>query len=167
MSLRRCIYQDTSLCKRHGGSGASHHSSDYKHPLEHVPTLLSKGVVTETLDSLHVYVDEDTAHRALSVDLPMRAVYKSLFNFDLYTDEGRQAFLDILPVADAEIVKDVYSSIWPSSMGTKTVDTKLLKLQIVGYLHDLETTRSAGPVPEGDGAGRLETAVPEEQVLEG
>lgn len=137
MTLRRCIYTESSVCQRHGGSGASHHHAAYVHPYhrEDVPVSLQKSV--ETMDTLHIHAEDEYAHRVLSVGFHDRdQVIKGLFNFDLTTPEGVSSLLEILPIADDSIVQDVYASIWPSSSGTKTVDTKLLKLQIMGYLHD-------------------------------
>lgn len=137
MTLRRCIYAESSVCKRHGGSGASHHQASYVHPYhrEDVPVSLQKSY--EGVDSLHIHAEDEYAHRVLSVGFHERdQVVKGLFNLDLTTPDGIASLLEILPIADDSIVQDVYASIWPSSSGTKTVDTKLLKLQIIGYLHD-------------------------------
>jgi len=67
---------------------------------------------------------------------------KSFFDFDLISEEGLQKLLNLLPVLDYEIVKDVVESMWPAypTDGLNPATTRMeLKGFILDYLNEINT----------------------------
>jgi hypothetical protein len=62
-------------------------------------------------------------------------VSKSLFNFDLSTEEGITRLLDLLPIMSDEIVQEIYQRIWVG-YPKENIVVRIAKLEIRGYLMD-------------------------------
>lgn len=66
---------------------------------------------------------------------PMDALEKSMYSFTFTTVEGVQSFLELLPVLDESIIKEVYSEIFPG-YPTNTLPMRVARVELEGYLKD-------------------------------
>lgn len=146
MTLRRCIHANSAVCRRHGGSGSSHHATGYTHPYAHKPIRVTSETVSEPFSDLHVYVDTNAAHRALGVDMPCdHYVNKGTISVDMSSADDVESLLTILPIADEQIVRELYLSIWPEASSAESLNPRLMRLQIIGYLHDVYAPPQSTP----------------------
>jgi len=86
--------------------------------------------------------DEYTAEQILSLD-PSTLVnsadfmLKSMYDFDLETDEGVNKLLSLLPILDSDIVRTVVQEIWPGyDVSSETYNPDLARLEVRGFLLD-------------------------------
>lgn len=84
--------------------------------------------------------DDDLAKSLLSVSLdkgvnPREVVSKSLYNIDLESVQGVSRLLELLPILDPEIVKEVYQEIFPG-YPTDDLSDRVAKTELKGYLLD-------------------------------
>lgn len=62
---------------------------------------------------------------------------KSMYEFDLDSEEGVNRLLELLPILDPEIVKTVMQEVWPGyPTDSLTFDNNLARAEIRGYLLD-------------------------------
>lgn len=167
--IQPCVYGGGATCERQGGSGEASHSAGYVHPIPSVRELgrpagdpvepLSKGG-EHFLPDLEGLFDDDFSKSVLGVSMDtaihaLEVVKKSLYDFDLTSEDGVLKLLNLLPIMDREILADVAGEIWPGYPAQDN-NPKLLRLEIKGYLMDYldgHGTRSAETVPEGLGGG--------------
>ncbi len=179
-----CTYGGGLACERQGGSGEASHGAGYVHP---IPTLrelgrpagdpvtpLQKGA-EHHLPELEAFFDDDFSKSVLGVSLDtaihaLEVVKKSLYDFDLDSEEGVIKLLELVPIMDREILADIAGEIWPG-YPAQDLNPKLLRLEIKGYLMDYldgHGTQEAETVPEGLGEptgaeeGGQEEGAPEE-----
>jgi hypothetical protein len=182
--INLCPYGGGQSCERQGGSGESSHGAGYVHP---VPTITELGqpvgdCVTPLykgneyhLSHLESFFEDGFSKSVLGVSLDtvthaLDVVKKSLYDFDLDSEEGVTKLLELLPVMDREILADIAGEIWPG-YPAQDLNPKLLRLEIKGYLMDYldgHGTQEAETVPEGLGEsagaeeGGQEEGTPEE-----
>jgi len=148
--ISRCVHGGGSSCRQQGGSGVASHARAYVHPY---PTTLEvglpvgdyvepvqKAIRSVRLDKIQELFDEDNARYALDTYVHsganiVRTVRKSLYNFDLETNEGVHKLLELLPVLDVAILQEVAGEIWPGYPAQET-DPDLLRGEVLGYLLD-------------------------------
>jgi hypothetical protein len=108
------------------------------------------------LSGLEEFFDEDLSKSVLGVSFDevvcaIDVVKKSLYDFDLESTEGVTKLLELLPIMDPEILRDIAGEIWPG-YPTQDADAKLLRLEIKGYLMDYLDgygQEEAATAPEG------------------
>jgi len=148
--LRKCIYGGGGDCSRQGGDGSLHHREGYVHPY---PTLeeaghplgefISKSQSTEQIHSLADFTidfDEDASTQILSLEISKNIIdveelIKSLYEFDLESEEGIQKLLELMPILDPDIIVDLVEKIWPGYV-VYQADPDLLRAEVQGYLLD-------------------------------
>lgn len=148
--ISKCVYGGGDSCKRQGGSGEGSHSSGYVHPY---PTIREVGqpagdpveTLNKTerhvgLEGLTEFFDEDLSAAVLSVSLDaaihaVDVVKKSLYDFDLESDDGVTKLLELLPIMDQQILVDIAGELWPG-YPAQDQHAKLLRWEIRGYLID-------------------------------
>ena len=147
--LRKCIHGGGSGCSRQGGDGSLKHGADFVHPY---PTIDEAGLPvgdfveksyssqeTHSLSDFTIDFDEDNTSAIMSLVLSkgidVGDLIKSLYDFDLETEEGIRKLLGLLPVLDPEIVVDLISKIWPG-YAVQEEDPDLLRAEVKGYLLD-------------------------------
>lgn len=147
--LKSCTYGGGSSCQKQGGDGSTAHGAGYVHPFPHLSELgepvgdevapLSKAERTVSVLGLDSFFDEDMAEEVLRLSLSdMIAVdrlAKSLYDFDIDTEDGIKKLLELLPVLDPEIIIDVMEEIWPGYVADD-VDPDLMRAEIKGYFLD-------------------------------
>ncbi len=147
-----CVHGGGDACKRQGGSGAASHARGYVHPY---PTLAETGqpvgdavepvqksgdTRVMRLADIQEFFDEDLSKSVLGtyvhqgVDV-VDMVRKSMYDFDLDSDEGIQKLLGLLPIMDVVIMQDIAGEIWPGYPAQDT-DPDMLRAEIRGYLID-------------------------------
>lgn len=147
-----CRYGGGHLCKRQGGAGSVVHSSGYVHPrptLEEVGKAigdpvepLTKGPAEIVPAGLDGFFNEDSASAALGVAFSeavnVTALIKgSLYDFDLTSEEGVTRLMELLPIIDRDILKEITQEIWPGyPVNDETFDDKFARNEIRGYLLD-------------------------------
>lgn len=136
-----CVHGGGVSCRKYGGSGSSVHTANYVHPIANVvENLLVKSVsehasVTTHLPDLEDIQDESIAKAYLDLDVPFD-ISKSIYHFDLNTEEGVDRLLEFLPIIDSEILKEIYVEIFPEypvDDPSKWSD-RIARLEIKGYL---------------------------------
>jgi len=149
MMLRKCIHGGGSSCSRQGGDGSLQHRADFVHPY---PTIDEAGLPvgdfvekshssqeTHSLSDFTIDFDEDNTSAIMSLVLSkgidVGDLIKSLYDFDLETEEGIRKLLGLLPVLDPEIVVDLVEKIWPG-YAVQEEDPDLLRAEVKGYLLD-------------------------------
>jgi hypothetical protein len=101
-------------------------------------------------------LDNDTAEAMLNLAdgrlvQGAKLLMKSMYDFDFETPEGIERFLSLLPVMDAEIIKDVMMEIWPGYPAE--IDARRHRLEIRGYLKDyLDQHEQDAALESGDDA---------------
>lgn len=166
--IHSCTYGGGTACERQGGSGEASHSIGYVHPMPtsqelgvpagDVVTSLSKGG-EYIVDHLEDLFDDDLSKSVLGVSMDsaihaLEVVKKSLYDFDLDTEDGVLKLMELLPIMDPEILTAIAGEIWPGYPAQDN-NPKLLRLEIKGYLMDYldgHGTRSAETAPEGLGS---------------
>ena len=155
--LQICIHKGGSSCRNHGGDGSSFHESGYIHPFVSGSELseglspIDKSLLDAPRTSRKVEIpalesefDEDAAISMLGVTLDQGVtksltdldfLSKSLFDFDLVTEEGLVKFLNLLPVIDFDIIKEVMEAIWPA-YPTDGLSSSTARLELKGFILD-------------------------------
>lgn len=102
---------------------------------------LEKAARRVTFD-LPSFFDDEAARSVLelSVDTlvsPNNLLLKSMYEFDLDSEQGINRLLELLPILDTEIVKTVVQEIWPGyPVDSLTFDHSLARAEIRGYILD-------------------------------
>lgn len=92
---------------------------------------------------------------------------KSMYDFDLDSEDGIVRLISFLPILDPEIIKQVLTEIWPGyPVDSLTFDNNLARAEIKGYLLDFlggHGTEAADidSTDEGEPDGGAETPSPE------
>lgn len=147
--LEKCIYKGGLACRRQGGDGSLQHSSEYTHPfptvkelgepLEEPPQPINKASRVVNVPDLNLMFDEDLAKSVLQLPfaeaLEAEDVIKSLYDFDLTSDEGVNKLMELLPIMDPDILSDVMEEIWPGYV-VDDLPPDLMRAEIKGYLMD-------------------------------
>lgn len=145
--LSKCAVGGGSDCKRHGGTGHTHHASDYVHPFRAasevgefiggytVHTPVSKSCFSSPVFS--EFFDDEAAStflsHAMDPAVSSSSLAKSLYGFDLSDEENILKILEILPVMDPSLVGRLAATIWPGYTPEEP-DPELLRLEVRGYL---------------------------------
>lgn len=93
------------------------------------------------LEDLEKHFDDDLAEQMLGLHLgdgtvsSLDLLSKSIYDFDLETDEGIEKLLTLLPVLDPEIVLQIVQEIWPG-YPPENFEVHRFRLEIKGYLLD-------------------------------
>lgn len=185
--LKKCIYGGGDLCKRQGGDGALDHGADYAHSF---PTTAEIGGPVGDFVSksqfaapstphgigLEVDFDEDKSTAILNLEIykgivDVADLIKSLYDFDIESEEGVIKILELLPIMDAAIVVELMEKIWPGYV-VEDADPELLRAEIRGFFLDyldgqfedagtFEPTDldTLGTAPEGEEADEDEVGV--------
>lgn len=144
-----CTHGGATHCQRQGGTGVSSHAKGYVHPFPTSvevgdplgsPTRVAEGHVVKALEMgpfLGNEQSQDTLELQVSemVD-PESLIRKSIYNFDVDTPEGIAGLLAVLPIMDPEILKEVYTEIFPGYPTDEKFEPKLARKEIRGYLLD-------------------------------
>lgn len=147
--LRKCIYGGGGDCSRQGGDGSLRHRDGYVHPyptVEEAGHPLGEFVKSQSSEQTHsladfsIDFDEDASTQILSLEISKSIIdvedlIKSLYEFDLESEEGIQKLLELLPVLDPEIVVELVEKIWPGYV-VEEADPDLLRAEVQGYLLD-------------------------------
>ena len=75
----------------------------------------------EAVDILRLYVSKPDI------------IKKSVYTFDLESEEGAQSFLNLVPVLDIDILKQAFEHIFPQ-YDTTNLDLKRARAEIRGYI---------------------------------
>lgn len=148
-SFSPCVHGGADSCERQGGSGSAAHAEGYQHPFPTSgevgdpiggPVLVDDGRVTKSLD-MGAFLDNAQAEECLGLQVSQMVnseylVRKSIYNFDVETQEGVLGLLAVIPILDPEILKEVYTEIWPGSPTDDNFEPKLARGEIRGYLLD-------------------------------
>ena len=156
-SLDICIHKGGHVCRNHGGSGSAFHEGGYVHPFLNGAELAGRNELTKAqlfesvgqqrdveIAALESEFDDSAAISMLGISLNKgvsRAIQdkdlllKSFFDFDLVTEEGLVKFLNLLPVIDFEIIKEVMESIWPA-YPTEGINSATARMELKGFLLD-------------------------------
>ncbi len=102
---------------------------------------VTKAIRTVLLD-LPEFFDDETAGEVLqlSVDDVVSSgnlLLKSMYEFDLDSEDGVSRLLELIPLLDPEILKTVMQEIYPGyPVDSLTFDNSLARAEIQGYLLD-------------------------------
>ena len=147
--LRTCTLGGGKACRRQGGDGSLQHTAEYIHPFVHPSelsapvggevrvcadeprTVLIKGLESSFHDEEADVVVSLPIEDLISVD----QLCKSMYDIDLDSSEGALRLLELLPIMDVEILKDIAQEIWVGYVVTEE-EPELLRAEIKGYLMD-------------------------------
>lgn len=88
------------------------------------------------------FFDDSLAEEVLSLSLddliqPNNLLLKSMYDFDVESEEGVSKLLELIPIIDPDILKTLMQEIWPGyPVDSLTFDTNLARAEIRGYLLD-------------------------------
>lgn len=147
--LRKCIYGGGDACQRQGGDGTLEHGVEYVHPFTTsaevggpVGDFIEKSDYLTTQNhaiSLDVDFDEDKAFGVLSLDISkgidVADLIKSLYDFDIESEEGIIKLMELLPIMDGVIIVELVEKIWPG-YAVEKADPDLLRAEVKGFLLD-------------------------------
>ncbi len=148
-SFGPCVHGGAASCKRQGGSGAAAHAKGYSHPFPTTSEVgapvgdashVDEGRITKSLE-LGPFLDNSQSQDTLELQVSEAVdseslVRKSIYNFDVETNEGIQGLLAVIPILDPEILKEVYTEILPGYPTDENFDTKMARKEVRGYLLD-------------------------------
>lgn len=161
-----CIHGGGHNCRKQGGTGDLVHGPNYmhKHPhaLEYGSTFVDIGQLPQipaTLSkSLDAYFeDEDVALELLQTG--SEPMSKALYHFDLNDIEGIYRILELLPVLDDEVVRDVYSVVFPNYPvdDDEHFNLRMARIELRGFFMDylanygeIETTEDTATNAAGE-----------------
>ncbi len=107
-------------------------------------TPLEKSARRIDLD-LPEFFDDEVASDVLSLRVDevissSNLMLKSMYEFDLDSEEGVVRLISLLPILDPEILKTIMQEIWPGyPVDSLTFDNSLARAEIEGYLLDFLT----------------------------
>lgn len=147
--LSKCIYGGGTDCSRQGGDGSLQHGNTYTHPY---PMIEEAGYPvgdfvkavhveeqTHSISDFTIDFDEDNTSAIMSLvlskSIDVSDLIKSLYEFDLDTEEGIRKLLSLLPVLDPSIVVELVEKIWPG-YAVEQAEPELLRAEVKGYLLD-------------------------------
>lgn len=153
--LENCIHKGGISCRNHGGSGSAFHEGGYVHPYLSKSEIrigsISEGEGFEVLQKRNVEItalesefDDDAAISMLGIVLNKSIssaiserdlLMKSFFDFDLVTAEGLIKFLNLLPLIDFDIVKEVMEAVWPA-YPTDGLNSSTARMELKGFILD-------------------------------
>lgn len=148
--LRKCIYGGGDGCSRQGGDGSRQHGNTFVHPYPSIEEagrpvgsfVKSANPMDETpqyIADFNIDFDEDNTSAIMSLvlskSIDVEELIKSLYDFDLETEEGIEKLLELLPIMDPDIVVEMVEKIW-SGYTVDQADPDLLRAEIKGYLLD-------------------------------
>lgn len=147
--LRKCIYGGGDSCSRQGGDGSLQHGNTFIHPYPTIkevgdpvgPFVKSAHATEEThsIANFTIGFDEDNTSAIMSLvlskSIDVDDLIKSLYDFDMETEEGIVKLLGLLPIMDPDIVVEMVEKIWPG-YAVDQADPDLLRAEIKGYLLD-------------------------------
>lgn len=147
--LRKCVYGGGDSCTRQGGDGSLQHSREYLHDYPSIGEIggpvgdfVSKSSAYEEtylLDDFVIEFDEENSAELLSLELSkginVNELFKSLYDFDLETEEGVMKLMELIPVLDSIILVDLVEKIWPG-YAVEAEEPELLRAEIKGFLLD-------------------------------
>lgn len=184
--MRRCVYNGKEDCIKQGGTGSFVHPNGYIHNFPTIketgePVSYNKSYETnpeqldaaENLPGLIKSFDEEKSTELLNAMVnpfidTVGLVKKSIYDFDLETDDGITKILELLPIMDFQVVQDIAGEIWPG-YPTQDANPELLKMEVRGYLidylYDGHGRRRSGDsgVSEGMGTETEEGTEPQEE----
>lgn len=172
--LHKCTLGGGSACKNQGGDGSTFHKSGFLHPFPSVyegiqvsdpcsPLSKSLEDVCVDLVDLEDDFDDDLSKAMLGIHLgtvfnTQSFISKALYEIDLDSPEGITKVLELLPILDPEILKVIYSDIFPGYDANK-LSPRIMRIEIRGYLMD--SLEALGERPAGS------EATAEDSVSEG
>lgn len=145
-----CVHGGGTACKRQGGSGCTVHKAGYIHPfpmLEDLEKIVkatpedpsAKGNKTFNVPEMEPDV-EDTENAESILDAPSMEsdVPKQLYYFDLQSPDGAVRLIELLPILDPDIVKEIYETVWPAYPveDEEAFNDRVARLEIRGYMMD-------------------------------
>ncbi len=149
--LKPCVHGGAKDCKRQGGSGSLKHVRGYRHPHsvieeaglalgDHIEPVAKSDRRSVSL-GLGEFFDDELAESYLHTEIQSfintkELVKKSMYDFDLVSEEGVDRLLALLPIMDPEIMKEVVQEIWPGYPVDDNFDPKTQRAEIRGYLLD-------------------------------
>ena len=93
----------------------------------------------QSIADFTIAFDEDNTSAIMSLvlskSIDVEELIKSLYDFDLETEEGIEKLLELLPIMDPDIVVEMVEKIWPGYT-VDQADPDLLRAEIKGYLLD-------------------------------
>lgn len=148
-SFGPCVHGGATACKRQGGSGAAAHVRGYSHPYPTSaevgppvggPVHVDEDKIVKSLE-LGTFLDNAQSQDCLELQVSEmidseKLVRKSIYNFDVETQEGILGLLAVIPILDPEILKEVYMEMTPGYPTDESFDTKIARVEIRGYLLD-------------------------------
>lgn len=92
------------------------------------------------LNELEADFDDDLAKSLLDLSIektqhPDDILIKSVYNFDLESPDGVDRLLELLPIIDFEILKEVYQDIFPG-YPLDTLNPRMARIELKGYFMD-------------------------------
>lgn len=147
--LKKCIYGGGDACQRQGGDGSLDHGIEYYHPFtttaeagEPLGDFIEKSEYTTTQDhniALDIEFDEDKSYDILSLEISkginVADMIKSLYDFDIESEEGITQIMELLPVLDPVVIVELVEKIWPG-YAVEDADPDLLRAEVRGFLMD-------------------------------
>jgi len=136
MKFDNCEFGGGTSCTRQGGDGFTKHREGYSHKFMPAGKLLSKG--TDSVYSVPLLDNTFLSDDLLNKSLFTESIQKSLYHFDLETPTGVSTFLELLPVLSDDIIKEVYTEIWPGypTDESSIFNIRMAKHEVRGYLLD-------------------------------
>jgi hypothetical protein len=162
--LHKCIYGGGDSCSRQGGDGSLQHGVSFVHPYpsieeagrpvgSFVKSTQPEDETPQSIADFNIDFDEDNTSAIMSLvlskSIDVEDLIKSLYDFDMETEEGIVKLLGLLPIMDPDIVVEMVEKIWPG-YAVNQEDPALLRGEIKGYLLDYLDEGEAEVVDEED-----------------
>ena len=147
LKISPCAFGGNQDCRKQGGNGARAHESGYTHPFPHTSELdspsdrqVSKAMKPYYVEGIIGNFDEELSEMVLGLEITKsineeNMVRKSLYDFDLESEEGVNKLLELLIILDEDIVKEVYQEVFPG-YPKEDLDVGMARKELRGYFMD-------------------------------
>lgn len=150
----KCVHGGGGSCRNQGGDGSMVHGPNYMHKHPHhselhglnVPIGSPPDALVALAKSIDYFIeDEDVALDILST--ASEILNKSLYHFDFDKYDGIERVLELLPILDTEVIKDIYATVFPGYPvdDDSLFNPRMAKLELRGFFMDFLANYGSEP----------------------
>ncbi len=144
----KCIHGGGNNCRKYGGTGETVHGPNYLHKhldAQEFETPPNLGRLPPTHLTLSKNLDYYFEDEQLAVDILSTAydsISKALYHFNFDEIDGIERVVELLPVLDDQIVRDIYSTVFPNypSNDDEHFNLRMARLELRGFFIDYMVT---------------------------
>src|SRR5688572_13718737 len=166
----KCVHGGGNQCLNHGGTGELVHGVNYLH--KHINVLeldiysqpgveIPNTVEHKLIKALDEFVEDESLANTMLAYNVFDNIKKSIYHFDLVDKEGIERVLELLPILDEQIVRDVYATVFTNYPvdDDSFFNVRVARLELRGYFMDFLATHDTTEFNSGQAINDNETGV--------